>query len=98
MHRKIGSQARSAAYYQSPEGKIKKRLLNRRRNRRADKPLPKVDQTLIVHIRVVASLIEGTAVPLADILRMVQRFLRQLSLDLREKTVYQDLYPGIPPP
>lgn len=96
-HRKKRSTQRSTAYYQTAEGKFKKKQLNARRNSR-DMPVPKLDQALIVHIRVATSLIEGRPVCLAEIVSMVKRILRQHSLDNRENLVYQDpCWQDLPP-
>jgi hypothetical protein len=86
-HRKKCSAQRSTAYYQTAEGKFKKKRLNARRKGRGI-PTPKVDQTLIVHLRVVTRLIEARPVSLAEIVFMVERILRQHSLDKQENIVY----------
>jgi len=96
-HRKRGSTQRSTAYYQTAEGKFKKKQLNaRRKGQRIAKP--KVDQTLIVHLRVVTSLIEGRSVALAEIVAMIKRILRQPSLDKWGKRLYKVPYSDYLPP
>jgi hypothetical protein len=96
-YRKKRSTQRSTAYYQTAEGKFKKRQLNASRTSRG-MPAPRADQTLMVHLRVAASLIEGRPVPLADIVAMVRRILRQHSLDNGENLVYQDpCWQDLPP-
>ena len=88
-HRKKCSTQRSTAYYQTAEGKFKKKQLNSQRTNRG-MSAPGVDQTLIVHLRVATSLIDGRPVCLAEIVAMVKRILRQHSLDNRENLVYQE--------
>ena len=96
-HRKKRSAQRSTAYYQTSEGKFKKKLLNARRNSRG-MPAPRAEQTLMVHLGVVTRLIEGRPVSLAEIVAMVKRMLRQHSLDNRENLVYQDpCWQDLPP-
>lgn len=96
-YRKKCSTQRSTAYYQTAEGKFKKRQLNSRRNSRG-MPAPRADKTLMVHLRVVTSLIEGRSISLAETVAMVKRILRQHSLDNRESLVYQDpCWQDLPP-
>ena len=90
-HRKKRSTQRSTAYYQTAEGKFKKKLLNVR-HKGQGRPEPKVAQTLMVHLRVVTSLIEGRSVALAEIVAMIKRIFRQHSIDNGENLVYQDPY------
>jgi hypothetical protein len=47
---------------------------------------------IIIHIRTVTSLIEERIVPLEDILCMIRRILRQLSIEKGKKMVYGDVY------
>lgn len=61
-------------------------------------PAPKVDQTLIVHLRVVSSLIEGRSVALAEIVAMIKRILRQHRLDKWGKRLYEVPYSEHWPP
>jgi len=98
-HRKKSSQERSAAYYQTPEGKFKKKELNSRRGDRGKTtPVEDPDQSLLVHLRLVTSLIEGRQVILSEILSMVKRILRQHSLDNLGGSVYQISYSlNLPP-
>ncbi len=89
-HRKKRSTQRSTAYYQTAEGKFKKKLLNARRKGQG-RAEPKVDETLLVHLRVVTSLIEGRSVALAEIVAMIKRMFRQHSMGKGQHFVYQDL-------
>lgn len=96
-HRKKCSTQRSTAYYQTAEGKFKKKQLNARRNSRG-MAAARVEQTLIIHLGVVTSLIEGRPVSLAEIVAMVKRILRQHSMDNRENLVYQNpCWQDLPP-
>lgn len=86
---------RSIEYYQSPEGKVKKRYLNARRNGKStpdEKPVndgePALDQAVVCHIQLTTRLIEGRAVSLKEILGMIEQILRQLSIDKRKKLPY----------
>jgi len=96
-HRKKRSTQRSTAYYQTAEGKFKKKQLNARRKSQGIAE-PKVDQSLIVHLRVVTSLIEQRSVVLAEIVAMIKRILRQHSLDKWEKRIYEVPYSEHLPP
>jgi hypothetical protein len=107
-HRKEDARRRCDEYYRSSAGKIKKRLLNARRSERnltvnapkeskEDSPAPgaleiALDMQIIIHIRTVTSLIEERIVPLEDILCMIRRILRQLSIEKGKKMVYGDVY------
>jgi hypothetical protein len=57
-----------------------------------------MDQSLLVHLQLVTSLIEGRQVVLADIVSMVKRILRQPSFDKQEKCIYQIPYAENLPP
>lgn len=96
-HRKQCAKQRSTAYYQTPEGKFKKKQLNARRSGQ-DRASPKLDTTLIVHLKVVTSLIEARPVGLAQIIFMVKSILRQLSLDNQANYLYQVLHADNLPP
>jgi hypothetical protein len=61
-------------------------------------PAPKLDQSLIVHLQVVTSLIEERPVSLADIVRMVKEILRQPSIGKWGKCVYEVPYADKSPP
>jgi len=96
--RKRKSTERSTAYYQTPEGKIKKQQQNARRESRGQAPSIEPVQSMIVHLKVVANLIEGRSVALSEIFVLARRILRQLSLDSRWNAVYQGLDPENLPP
>ena len=97
-HRRQKSAERSAAYYQSKEGKKKKVELNQRRNRikdmaasRSDGAAGKkieADQAIFSHIQVAISLIEGYQVLLETIKTLVAKLLRQHRIDLRKNLLY----------
>ena len=101
-HLKESAKARSDEYYRSREGKIKKKELNARRTQgdtsqklpKESKTLPPkaletpLDSQIIIHIQTVTSLIEERVVPLNDILCMINRILRQRSINIGEKIIY----------
>jgi len=108
-HRRQSSIKRSVEYYQSKEGKGKKRDLNARRK----KALPasdcieeqvlqaveeQIDPTLILHIQLTTSLIEGRTVGLPGILVMLGNILRQHSIGFPKKLLYLDLGHQSKPP
>ena len=86
---------RSIEYYQSEEGKIKKRCLNSRRNEPATQRTQVepcetgVEPAIVFHIQLTTSLIEGRAVDLKEIIMMIERILRQHSIDTGEKVPYR---------
>jgi len=99
VHRRNSAIKRSIEYYKSPEGKIKKQHLNARRNAPSlsvSSPDEKiilsceygVDTTIIFHIRLTTSLIEGRAVGLKEVIGMIDNILRQHSIDKRKKVPY----------
>ena len=83
-HRKIASNKRSTAYYQSTEGKAKKRALNRQRSL-ISPPLPPSlpkepmpwPREIVEHVREVVSQIEGHPFSIPEILALLTRILRQ---------------------
>jgi len=93
-HRKRQSARRSAAHYNTPSGKEKKRLLNQRRslgltNHTVDSvpeedsvnpEVPDLEEEVIEHVRIATGLIEGRAVSRAEIIFMLIRVLRQHSM------------------
>jgi hypothetical protein len=102
-HRKRGSANRSAEYYRTPEGKSKKKRLNRKRsgaetkaviNERPqaskDLALPECrnDEQIVCYLRVVISLIEGRRVSAEEILEMLARTVRQHSIARWRKIDY----------
>jgi len=97
-YRKKRSTQRSTAYYQTAEGKFKKKQLNARRRKSQGIAEPKVAQSLIIHLQVVTSLIEGRSVALVEIVAMIKRILRQHSLDKGAKRIYEVPYSEHLPP
>jgi hypothetical protein len=95
--RKRKSSQRSTAYYQTDEGKIKKRQQNGRRGSRGTSP-SEPNQPLIAHLQIVTSLIEGRAVAVSEILVMLRRLLRQPSIGWLNKSVYTPPEPEKLPP
>jgi len=96
-HGKKNSTKRSVAYYQTPEGKIKKRIQNSKRTETgssvksidcsADEPI-RIDETTLHYLLTVTRLIEGRYVALYEVLRMVETFLRQHSMYRHIKAFY----------
>ena len=92
-HRRQEAIRRSTEYYRSPEGKVKKRHLNVARsgqNRLSEANfnakgnadvLCQIDDATVGHIQLVTSLVEGRWVGLAEIDAMLERILRQHSID-----------------
>jgi hypothetical protein len=96
-HRRKKSNRRSTEYYRTQEGKEKKKHLNAARSRqnRLSKPGPEekedgraVDSAMVGHIQLVCSLIEGRWVGLSEILAMLDKILRQHSIDCCVKLPY----------
>jgi hypothetical protein len=93
-HRKKESKLRSLEYYRSSAGKIKKKALNFRRKARSDRfdgkeRSPGVKDTRIIsHIQVVTSLIEERFVSMEYITGLIDKVLRQHSIDKRKKCFY----------
>jgi len=93
-HRKRQSARSSAAHYNTPSGKDKKRLLNQRRSLGLTNPtvdfapeddiayteVSDLDDEVIDHVRVVTGLIEGRTVSREEIIFMLVRILRQHSM------------------
>jgi hypothetical protein len=96
--RKRKSIERSTAYYRTPEGKIKKQAQNARRGSRKKPSPPEPDQTVIVHLKMVTSLIEGRPVAWSEVFAMVRLILRQHSIGWLGNLVYNAPKPGNPPP
>ncbi len=104
-HRKICSSKRSTKYYQTEEGKVKKKQFNDCRKKSKDSQqkddrsddLP-IDQTTICHIQLMTTMIEGRSVAFKDILSLVRDLLRQHSIDLRKKPMYKRPYSRKQPP
>jgi len=107
-HRKKNSTKRSLEYYRSKAGKTKKKYLNARRNGRmpesnpnekpTDSPETEIDQTTVSHIQMVTSLIQGRAVSLREVMGLINKILRQHSIDKRKKDYYAGAYHHKSPP
>lgn len=89
-HRKGQSTRRSVDYYRGKDGKSKKRIQNGKR--KATGAMAKAQQSqvpweapMVEHVRMVASLIEGRRISLADILEMLAKVLRQQGMVRRKK-------------
>ncbi|MCP4570498.1 MAG: hypothetical protein GY841_23185 [FCB group bacterium] len=97
--RRQKSTERSVAYNRSKDGKDKKVKLNQRRNQIKDIPASttdrsvgskvEADRTILFHIQMVISLIEGYWVVLKNIKALVAKLLRQHSIDLEKNIFYQ---------
>jgi hypothetical protein len=88
-HRRRRSTQRSVAYYQEPEGKIKKAIQNAKR-RKPVLPTPPSDplpcpETILEHVQRVVSLIEDRLICRQEILAMLLRVLRQHSMARRRR-------------
>jgi hypothetical protein len=92
-HRRKASSERGAAYYRTESGRTKKRALNGRRGGGGDpatapeRQSPAAgpeemgfDATIVEHVRVVVSLVEGFRVSRGEVLGMLRRTLRQRSI------------------
>ena len=99
-HRKRTAAQRSAAYHRDPKGKRKKSDLNQRRPRKYCAPRPpsgpprvsvpkrrpaKWNRAMVEHVRMVTSLIEGRRMSRRQVLEMLARVLRQLTIGRRRK-------------
>jgi hypothetical protein len=93
-HRKRGSSKRSIEYYRTPEGKSKKKRLNRKRSgaeTKAEKDLAqqrRISEAMLCYLRIAISLIEGRRVSAEEILAMLARTVRQHSIVRRRKIDY----------
>jgi hypothetical protein len=96
-HRKQNAIHRSNEYYRSPEGKIKKKYLNSRRNASSvsvsssdETPIDscQCDVDTVVHIQLTTSLIRGRPVGFQEVIRMIERILRQHSIDKQKIMPY----------
>jgi hypothetical protein len=104
LNRKREASRRSAAYYRTKEGRRKKRALNQRRYlvypAKESEPESKEDamaeenseESIIEHVRMVTSLIEGREVSLDEIKEMLKHKERQRSLTRQRRVDY----PGHP--
>lgn len=108
VHRRASAIKRSIEYYKSYEGKIKKQYINGRRNEPVPEASPDetpvdsretgIDATIILHIQLTTSLIEGRGVGLKEVIRMVEKILRQLSFEKSKKMLYIHCQSQIKPP
>jgi len=103
-HGKRSSNQRSTEYYQTPEGKGKKKIQNQKRNKveapasavnaseQAEDNLVRLEHrigaSMLGYLRMALSLIEGRRVSAAEILEMLARVLRQHSLIRRRRIDY----------
>jgi len=106
-HRRKNAIDRSTAYYRTREGRQKKRYLNARRSHpsRLTGPAPDEDHggssvtpEAVHHIQLVTSLIEGRDVALAEITTMLDKVLRQHSIDTAGKMPYAAVHHQKSPP
>jgi len=99
-HRKQQSNRRSVDYYRDPKGKKKKSALNQRRASKAaaKRPpaggpggsVPRKDSArwnaaMVGHVRMAVSLIEGRPVSRREVLAMLAKKMRQLTMCRRRK-------------
>ena len=103
-HRKRDSNKRSAEYYRTEEGKLKKKIQNGKRGKAEAKAglgdgtrcdnadlapdEPRFDAGMVRYLRMVTSLIEGRRVSLMEILAMLARVVRQHSMVRRRRIDY----------
>lgn len=81
-HRKQQSTERSVAYYQQPEGKVKKQALNARRRKsprppELSSPVPPEVRAFLQYLCVMLGLIEGRPVQPWEVMAMLERTMRQ---------------------
>lgn len=81
-HRQEQSTQRSVAYYQEPEGKVKKQALNARRRKSPQSPaqpnpVPPGLRPFYQYLCVMLGLIEGRPVQLWEVVAMLERTVRQ---------------------
>jgi hypothetical protein len=95
MHRRRSSTHRSVAYYQTPEGKQKKKLQNGKRGREADPGRqPRegqgmhFDADLVRYLAMVVSRIERRRVSEGEIRKMLARAVRQHRMARRRRIDY----------
>lgn len=99
-HRRREASRRSAAYYRTEEGRVKKRALNRKRylliTEEEREPVTEGEEAteeigvapIVEHVRMVTGLIEGRFVSLNEIREMLKQKERQHSLTRRKKLDY----------
>jgi hypothetical protein len=106
-HRRQSAIRRSTEYYQTKEGKEKKRQLNAARSEQNrlsgpiaddDDGVSEIDGATVGHIQLVTSLIEDRWIGLAEIFTMLDKILRQHSIDSAVKLPYAALCHQNKPP
>ena len=81
-HRRKQSTQRSVAYYQEPEGKVKKKALNARRRNPSRPPVPLSPvppglRPFLQYLCVMLGLVEGRSVQVWEVIGMLERTVRQ---------------------
>ena len=81
-HRERQSTKRSVAYYQEPQGKVKKQALNAQRRKtlrppEPPSPVPPELRPFLKYLCVMLGLIEGRPVQLWEVIEMLRRVARQ---------------------
>ena len=81
-HRQKQSTKRSVAYYQEPEGRVKKQALNSRRRKsprppKPPNPVPPEPRPFLQYLCVLVGLIEGRPVQLWEVIEMLEQAVRQ---------------------
>lgn len=95
-HRKQESNRRSAAYYNTPKGKARKRILNRNRSL---KHIPKKCKTknigqsnlpiaIVTYLAMILSVLEGRKVRKSEVIAMLIKKVRQRSVTWTRKIEY----------
>jgi len=112
-HRRHHSVERSAAYYHTSEGKMKKKRHNGNRTPQAPAPADtappaqsaplnldqaEFDPGMVKHLRVATSLIEGRKVTRQEIVEMLRRTVRQHGMAEEQGTEYGEDRVKRPPP
>lgn len=96
-HGKRGSTRRSVEYYRTAEGRYKRKIQNGKRRRQgkapdageeADSGEDELPAGVVAHVRMVARLIEGRQVSLAEVVVMLRRVMRQRRLGGRRGIDY----------
>ena len=109
-YRRYAASRRSEAYYRTKEGRDKKRALNQKRyllyHDGESEPEPEEDvmseesrkESIIEHVRMVTSMIEGREVSLDEIKEMLKKKERQRSLTQQRRVDYLDPQQNKDPP
>jgi hypothetical protein len=104
-HAKERDTKRTVEYYRGRIGKMIKRELNNRRNKkgqvskhRAKGKEKAFDEKTIKYLQTIISLIEGRPVSQKEILSMLAKKMRQHSIDIYKKARYDAIYYRIRPP